>query len=547
MKKCLLMFMAVFLYTVAAFAQGTISGKVQDKSGTSLSGASVKSKTDLATTDANGSFTVKAQKGETLEISYVGMIATTAKANDGMVITMNKAVKAETEIIVTGYASKNKRSNTGSAVSVSVDDLKSQPIASFDQLLQGQAPGLSAKSNSGQPGAAAQVIIRGRGSITGSISPLYIIDGIEISPADFATINPGDFESVTVLKDAVTAGIYGSRGANGVIVITTKKGKAGATKFSYDFQYGASKFPNNKLKLMNTAEKLAYEKVNGNPNGWSPTQFDSLSKISTDWEDVFFRTGTTQSHQVSASGGSDKSKFYASFGYFDQKGIVQATNLKRYTVRLNLETGTDRVKIGVNTQIGYSEFSNTQENNQGIASPLNALRWTLPYYTPKDANGNYVQDRTGSAQPNALQELLENTRQFPQIKGIGNIYVDYNIPGVKGLSLRTNVGMDYRNDEGTIFNAPTTYLGRLATGGKGSLLRSTQNSYRLTNTNSINYKKTINDVHDITVFAAQEYILRKSNNFNFTGFGFTEPFFQNIAGVSSGTTTNNFTNCWWRR
>ena len=535
MQKKLLTLITAFFVVLGAFAQSTIKGKVVNDTGTPLVKATIKIAGKTVVTDESGSFTAVAKPNDKVVVSYLGMNDVYAKAQDGMTITMTPKTGSETEVIVTGYSVRNKRNNTGSATSVGVDDLKTQPIASFDQLLQGQAAGLSAKSGSGQPGASAQVIIRGRGSSLGSVTPLYIIDGVEMSPSDFSTINPADFETVTVLKDAVTAGIYGSRGSNGVIVITTKKGKAGATKFNYDFQYGASKFPTNKLKLMSTAEKLAYEKVNGNPNGWSATQFDSLGKINTNWEDVFFRTGITQSHQLSASGGNEKNRFYTSFGYFNQTGIVKATDLKRYTARINVETGGDRIKVGINTQLGYSEFSNTTENNQGIASPLNSIRWTLPYFTPKNAAGDYVQDPTPSGQPNALQELLENTRQFPQIKGIGNIFGEYQLPWTAGLSIRTNVGMDFRNDQSNVFNAPTSYIGRLATGGKGSLARSSQNSIRITNTNSINYKKNINKIHDITVLAAQESVLRKSNSFSYTGFGFTEPFFQNAAGITPGT------------
>ncbi len=540
MKKIFLLLLSVLFYNTLIIAQTTFSGKVQDNEGVPLVGATIKSKSETTKTNELGAFTIKAKAGETLFISYVGKITNSIKAAEAMQVILAATSTSETEVIVTGYSTKSKRANTGSASTIAIDDVRSQPIASFDQLLQGQAPGLKAISNSGQPGAAAQVIIRGRGSIAASVNPLYILDGMEITPQDFATLNQGDFESVTVLKDAVTAGIYGSRGANGVIVITTRRGKVGKTKFNYDVQLGQSQFPTSKLQLMNSKEKLDYEKVNGNPNGWSASQFDSLSKISTNWEDVFFRTGQTQSHQLSASGGADKTRFYASLGYLNQTGTVKATSLKRYTLRLNVESGTDKVRFGMNTSVGFSEFSNTQENNQGIASPLNSLRWTLPYFTPKDSKGNYVQDPTGSQQPNALEELLENKRAFPQLKAIGTVFAEYMVPGVKGLSVKTTVGIDYRNDQQTIFNNPTTYVGRLAPNGKGSLFKSNANAYRITNTNSLNYKKNIGGKHDITAFAAQEYILRKSNSYNYTGYGFTEPYFQNEAGLSSGNATNGF-------
>src|SRR5215213_3348240 len=149
---------------------------------------------------------------------------------------------------------------------------------------------------------------------------------------------------------------------------------------------------------------------------------DSLRNIETDWEKVFFRTGITQQHQLSASGGNDKTRFYASIAYLNQTGVVQASGLKRYTGRLNLETGNDNLRVGMNTSFGYSIFTSTQENNQTISSPLNGIRWSLPYFTPYDNEGNYLEDPTPSRQPNPLEELLENKRRFPQWKGIGNVF-----------------------------------------------------------------------------------------------------------------------------
>jgi TonB-dependent SusC/RagA subfamily outer membrane receptor len=186
-----------------------------------------------------------------------------------------------------------------------------------------------------QPGAAAEVTIRGKGSINGTNTPLYIIDGIQVNAADFATINPGDIESYTVLKDASSTSIYGSRGANGVIVITTKKGRAGQTVVNYDFQYGYSELPNNPLELMNSKEKLQYEfydrpDFGSNYFGWTDAEVDSLSKIRSTIEESLFRKGITQQHQVSASGGNDKTRFYLSGSLFNQQGIVLTTGETLY-------------------------------------------------------------------------------------------------------------------------------------------------------------------------------------------------------------------------
>ncbi|HMH24596.1 MAG TPA: SusC/RagA family TonB-linked outer membrane protein [Puia sp.] len=532
----------ILLCALSATAQEKlINGRVTDEKNEPIPFASIKIKNARSgiAADATGNFAIRVKSGDILVFSGTGLSPTEIPVGQDNFINvhLHRSGASLSEIIVTGYGSKSKRSSSGAADIVAIEPLRTQPIASFDQLLQGQATGVSVKTGSGQPGAAADIVIRGRGSLSGSTNPLYIVDGVEINAADFATLNQGDFESVTVLKDASSASIYGSRAAGGVIVITSRKGKVGPTKFSYDGQYGVSHWPRSRLKLMNTEEKLGYEKVNGNPNGWTDAEFDSLGQIHTDWEKVFFRTGITQSHQFSASGGNDKTRFYGSLSYLDQTGVVKTTGLKRYTGRLNIESGTNDFRFGLNTSFGYSEFTNTAENNQSIASPLNAIRWSLPYFTPYDKSGNYLQDPTPSGQPNPLQELLENHTSFPQWKGVANAFMEYRLPAVKGLMLRTNWGFDYTQNEQNIFNNKTTYAGSLAQGGEGSLLRQFDRNFRSVGTNSISYKTSFSDKHDLSVAVYQEIVQTSYRKFDFTGFGLTLPF-QNEASITAGTPTN---------
>lgn len=540
-----LLFLSLLLFMFQSFAQDTrtITGKITDERGEAVAFASIKvkgSRTGIAA-DVNGNFTITAKSGDVLVISGTGMTEreVTVGSDNVLNIPLQRTQAALTEVFVTGYSTKSKRSSSGSATSVAIDDVRTQPIASFDQLLQGQSPGISVTSGSGQPGRPANVTIRGKGSISGSTQPLYIVDGIEISAADFFSINQGDFESVNVLRDAAATSIYGSRAAGGVIVITTRRGRVGPTRFSYDVQYGQSKWPRSKLKLMSSDEKLDYEMDNGNPNGWTPAEIDSLRNIETDWEKVFFRTGITQQHQLSASGGNERTKFYASVAYLNQSGVVQASALKRYSARLNLETGTENLKVGMNTSFGYSIFNSTQENNQSIGSPLNGVRWSLPYFTPYDKDGEYLQDPTPSGQPNPLQELLENKRRFPQWKGVGNVYAEYRLPFYRAITLRTNWGLDYTQNESEVYAARTTAAGQAATGGQGSLTRLFDRNLRYMGTNSINFKTTIGGEHDINATVFQEYIREDFRRFNFTGFGLTLPF-PNEGGITNGTATNGF-------
>lgn len=543
MRRCLF-FLSILLLSTFSFGQThTITGKITDERGDPVPFASIKlkgSRSGIAA-DANGNFSISAKPGDIIVISGTGLTEKeiTVGQDNVLNIPLQRNQSSLTEVFVTGYNTKSKRSSPGSATSVTIDDIRTQPIASFDQLLQGQAPGINVVTGSGQPGRAGDVTIRGRGSISGSTQPLYIVDGIEINAQDFSTLNQGDFESVTVLKDAAAASIYGSRAAGGVIVITTRRGRIGPTRFNYDFQYGQSKWPRSKLKLMNTNQKLDYELENGNPNGWTNAEIDSLRNIETDWEKVFFRTGITQQHQLSASGGNDKTRFYASIAYLNQTGVVQATELKRYTGRINVETGNDNLRVGMNTTFGYSIFNSTQEQNQTVSSPLNGIRWSLPYFTPFDKNGNYLKDPTPSKQPNPLQELLENKRRFPQWKAIGNVFAEYKLPFYPAIMLRTNWGLDYTQNETEIYNKRTTALGQVATGGQGSLARVFNRNLRYIGTNSITFRKTFGGEHDLTASVYQEYLSEQFRQFNFTGYGLTLPF-PNEAAITPGTSTNGF-------
>ncbi|MBS1742795.1 MAG: TonB-dependent receptor [Bacteroidetes bacterium] len=544
MKKLVLLVLITVTGVLFAGAQQTISGKVtDDKSGNPMPGVSISLKNGKAigTTDAQGNFALNVPSNTaSVVFSFIGYNDVEQKTGQGMMTIKMSSGKNQslTEVVVTGYGNRSKRSYTGSAGTVAIDEIHTQPIASFDQLLQGQMTGVSVKTGTGQPGSSADVLIRGRASLSGGTNPLYIVDGVEINAADFATMNQGDFETINVLKDAAAASIYGSRAARGVVVITTKRGRAGKTKFNYDFQYGQSDWTRSKLKLMNSAEKLGYELEHGNPNGWTPQDVDSLSKINTDWESVFFHKGITQSHQLSASGGNERTKFYTSLGYFDQTGVVRTTGLKRYTGRINIESGTDRLKYGINATLGYSKLQNTRENDQYIGSPLNAILWSLPYITPYDKNGEFTIDNTANAQPNPLRELLLNTSSTDQLKAVGNIFLEYKIPFVKDLTAKTSWGADYTQNEIQAYVDPSTYASTQVVGSTGSFAHAFNRTTRIIGTTSLNFKRSFGE-HDFSITAYNEYIPTKARSFGFTGYGLILPF-QNEGGITAGTADNGF-------
>jgi TonB-dependent starch-binding outer membrane protein SusC len=547
MKKVLLLLSMVVLQAIVVFAQTTsVTGKVTDNTGEPVQFASVKVKgtNTGVSADVAGNFKIQARLGDVLQVSGVGISTTEISVTSltaPISITVTRATGNIEGVVVTGYATRSKRSSTGAFAAVDVADVRTQPIASFDQLLQGQAPGINVRAGSGQPGAAALVQIRGVGTLVGSTTPLYIVDGIQITAQDFTTLNQADFESLSILKDASAAALYGSRGANGVIVITTRKGRAGAVRINYDAQYGRSYFPRSKNILMNTNEKLDYELANGNPNNWNTAEVDSLRKINTDWEDVFFQTGITNSHQLSLSGGTERTRFYTSLGLFDQSGVVKTTALKRYTGRFNIENNLNNWKINLNSTFGFSKFTNTDEGDEVVTSPLNSIRWTLPYFTPYDKDGNYLQDPTPTAQPNALQELLENSQYRNQVKALANLAIEYRFPFIKGVTFRTNWGIDYMQNEANVYLAPNTAKGASTEGSKGGISNGFSSTFRYMGTNSLTYRTTLGagNEHDLTVSAYSEIIQANFRSFGYTGYGLILPF-SNEAAITQGTSTNGY-------
>jgi TonB-dependent starch-binding outer membrane protein SusC len=544
----------LFLIAQSAFAQNkTVKGKVTDaRDGSALAGVSIKVKDgpSIGLTDVTGTFSVSVPaKTKSIVLSFVGFDETEVAITDGeLSVKMNPGNRLLTEVVVTGYTSKSRRSNISSISTVAADDVRTQPIASFDQLLQGQAPGLNVKAGSGQPGRSADVVIRGKGSVNGLTTPLYIVDGIEVRASDFSTLNQGDFETISVLKDASSAGLYGSRGGNGVIVVTTKRGRAGKAKFSYDAQFGTTALPKNQLKLMNTQEKLDFELgIAGNPWGWTDEEVAELRKINTNWDDIVFQKGKLQSHQLSASGGNDKTTFYSSLALLDQEGVTLNTGLKRYTGRLNIAHSENRIKTGINLTGGWSEFKGTFEGDQSVGSALNTVIWALPYETSLDPDGKY----TGSVQfpfwINPVEDLLENVNKSWQLKGTANAFVEYKLPWIKDLTFRINAGIDFSQFEtfNIIKKGTQSALQNEAFGADfrrdGEVGRSYDRRFRYTITNSLSYRTFLDkkNNHSLNASVFTEFIKRNGRNFNYTGYGFANPF-DSERGLVTGTAANGF-------
>lgn len=558
-KLVLFLTIGMFALTQATFAQKVVTGKVSSrKTGSALSGATIQVQGTNISTAAKekGDFSITVPPGRTtLVVSYTGYKSVEVAASNASNIQLDEIGADMSEVVVTGYRSAQKRSFTGSAGVVKGADIAATPIASFDQALQGRTPGLILKATSGQPGQSGSAIIRGRGSINGSTEPIYIVDGVQITAADFAQLNPNDIDNVSVLKDAVATSLYGSRGGNGVIVVSTKRGSSGKPRFEVDAFKGWSSLPDfNGIRLMTTDEKIDYELRRGGTSleFYSKATIDSLRKINTDWFDEITQVGKTNSVNASASGGTDKTKYFTSINYFTQEGTVRNTGFDRITGRFNLTQDAGNFNFGINATGTTSSIRNTSEENTSIGAPLNAGLWTNPYektFVPGRYNaiGNFVPGGSTVTRPRISEtfqpipttEMYWNTNKRNDLRAVVSANAEYQVPFVDGLSLKTVYGLDYRQQDFEGFVDRLSYSGgfnpKPASGSSSgfrtsSFGRSFSKVQRTTNTNSINYSKDFGE-HTLDVGAYYETVDLSTNSNGRTVFLLESPF-RNEAGAT---------------
>ncbi|WP_223151493.1 SusC/RagA family TonB-linked outer membrane protein [Chitinophaga varians] len=534
----------------------TIRGKVRGIDNLPLPGVTVRAvgSNAGALTAADGSYTLTApDQVRVLQFSLVGYTTRQVDISGRreINITLEEDVKTLNAVTVTGYTNYARDKSTASAGIVGSDKITQVPMASFEQILQGRVPGMMISAGSGQPGAAATVTVRGVGTINGSSSVLYVMDGIPIEAGQFQGINPEDIASVTVLKDASAKALYGSRGSNGVIVITTKKGQAGKLSFSYKSQYGFSNMTTPKFKMMNAKEHLQFEEEIGLETGsnigpgWkfspknpdyatkSPEEqrqadhiLDSLRNVNTDWRKIFLRTGQFQEHQLSASGGNDNIRFYSSLNYFDQQGIALRSGLKRYSLKNNVDFNAGRLTGNVNVALAYSESSFIErEASSSGSNPLAAVYYALPYEYPYLPDGTLVTNWNDDVYPvydlregsNALEALLNTSNKDNQLKSIIGTSLNFTI--AKGLVAKTRLGLDFRETTTERYVNPDSYSGyKVDNGEKGSFGEGTTRNFTLVTTSGLTYSKNIADRHDFEVSGYFEFTKNNYRTFNYTGF-----------------------------
>jgi len=491
MRKVVLLSSLVFCFALQVLAQGSkkISGKIVDqKTKQGLGGVTVNAGKVNALSDANGNYQINITDQKSVNFSIVGYAKVSRTIGTATTINVElTSVTAELEeVVITGYARESKSKFAGAVTTISGKTVNDVPVGSFDQAFQGRVPGMLVNSGSGQPGSSAVITIRGIKSLQGAgAQPLYVLDGVPIPAFDMQTLNPDDFESITVLKDATAAAIYGARGGTGVIVITSKRGKTGKNVVTYKSQYGITRRPSfDRLNMMNTREMLAYEereKIANNPGWvWSPNNpaipagmtaatkaraLDSLRNIDIDYADIFYREGISKSHELTLSGGSDRTKFFLSGAYFDQEGIDVYSSLKRYTLRFNLDHSTDKFTAQFNSTIGFSKTQQSEGEALGNSSrnPFQMTYRAKTYENPYKLDGtlNFGANSTMALRQvaNLLEGLQNTSRTFDQIKLVGNGLLAYKI--LPTLTVRNNLGVTSSTNFVRRYVNADSYIGSL--------------------------------------------------------------------------------------
>lgn len=490
-SKISLLLSLLMLFSVLGFSQArTVTGKVSDEKGNAVSNASIliKGTQSGTTSDNSGNFSISvSSSAKTLVVSATGhstveITLTNATSYNVSLTTISKSLE---EVLVVGYGTQSRVNVTGAVSTVSAAKVENRPFTSVDKILQGNVAGLQASSTSGAPGASTDIRIRGMGSLNASNSPLWVIDGAIATTGDLtsntttanalSTLNPDDIESITVLKDASAASIYGSRAANGVILVTTKSGQRGKTKFNLTAEAGQNDiaYKNNDVRAMTTSETQTVLRTALINAGFASNDADADAIITdpvngfglkpgvyTDWYNLVTRTGSQQQYNMNMSGGSEKTNFYVSGGYFKQQGTTIATGFERYNGDFSLtHRATDRLTVSLRLN-GAATKQETPSNGGTFANPVLESYFLLPWYTPRNADGSFKYD--------------DSENEFPVNGGIFNplIQAAWNWNNAVQQQFRGNVMGEYK-----ILNNATNIL-KFTTRFAGEFINVNENEYR---------------------------------------------------------------------
>lgn len=520
-------------------AKRQIKGKVVDAAGETVIGANVleKGTTNGVITDIDGNFVLNVSSGATLEISYIGYVTQTIKVTNqtSLHIVLKEDSETLDEVVVVGYGTMKKSDLSGASVSVGEDAIKGSVITNLDQSLQGRAAGVSAVSTSGAPGSSSSIRVRGQATINSNAEPLYVIDGVIVqgggaSGADFglgdalgngsvstisplSTINPADIVSMEILKDASATAIYGAQGANGVILITTKRGKAGEAKFTYDGMLAVQR-QTKRLDMMNLREFANYynefvQVGELDVNGYYADP--SILGKGTNWQDAVFQTALQHQHQVSAEGGTEKIKYYVSASYMDQDGTLIGSNFNRYSFRVNLDSQLKSwLKLGLSaTYSSTDEDLKLADGEQGI---INYSLKTVPDIPIYDIDGNYATIvREGYTNPNPIAMAMMDQVLLNRQKLTGNIF--FEVTPIKNLVWHAELGYDISASRGERYKPMVDFGSWTRDSNYSSIQKNSSTFWQLKN--YVTYSGMI-DKHNFTAMLGQECWASNYDNISVT-------------------------------
>jgi TonB-linked SusC/RagA family outer membrane protein len=518
------------IVTMSLSAQVTVTGTVLDQTGEGVLGASVveKGKTVGASTDMDGNFSVRVSNSNaTLVISYIGMkseeVALKGRTNIQVVLKEDNTML--NEVVVVGYGTQRRSDITGSVASINEEDMRKTIVTNADQMLQGKIAGVQVTQNSGAPGGATSIRIRGASSLNSSNEPLYVIDGVPVSSTTevsgfswmggtdgqttvnpLAAIAPSDIVSIDVLKDASACAIYGAAGANGVVLVTTRRGQAGHTNITYD-GYVAWQQTQKRLDMMNLRQYAEYQQQLLNEGALSSTQIDqayldtSLLGKGTDWQDEIFRTAFMQSHQVSVNGGNEMTQFSMSGGWMDQEGIIIGSDFNRFNTRFNIDNNfTKWLKVG--GSLAYTrtnEKITRQDGSDGVIMQAMTMMPSVPVY---NFDGTWAGPNTvnGSSTWNPVALALQTKNTLLRQRVMGNFYLSADF--AKYFTFRAEYAFDSSQ------NKQKSYIPRyefgLVSNDINQMMQREDHSFYWMQKDYITYHQVFNKVHDVTVMAGFE-------------------------------------------
>lgn len=510
------------LIGVAIMQQGTTNGVVTDF-------------------DGNYAIELKGVDKAVLVFSYIGMktqLHTVNNSTGVLDIVMQSDAEVMEEVVVVAYGTRKKGTIAGSVSTVKSDKVANVPAAGFDQALQGQTPGLTVLSNSGEPSKAATFQIRGTNSINSGTAPLFILDGVPITSSDFNTISPSDIESISVLKDASSTSIYGARAANGVVVITTKRGTAmDKAKVVLRTQVGFSELAGNNWTLMNTAERIQFEQELGLDKG---QDYDKLRLTDVNWQEAVFNDrAMLQNYDLSISRATDKLNYFVSGSFYDQDGIAQGSTFRRYNLRANADVkASNWLKVGTNSMVAYEEVQQAEDGQYALYTPISACRFMLPYWNPYREDGSIASSKDGSwtgTTYNPVEWMENNPVLNKKYKALTVLYAE--ITPIENLTIRSQFGVDYSHSTADMKSYPS-FPGNNGIGNAG---RSSYDMMSLTITNTANYRFNLKDKHSFNVMLGQEGVDYRSEGFQVVTSGQNNDFLTDLAsGTRASMWSNSF-------